>query len=203
MKSETIPSFVSAGMTKNEALFAQFSTAIAAYCRTFVGLFGMQTVKDFIGNDLMVPFTTGRFVYLTAMTILPDLSEQRLGRWARLAKVIAFFWWESPSFTVSLFWNMLEEVAVMVMHMDMDMDMGTIINIMSMDMSMCVFLIWAVTITMSMNFTHITMFIYTSTRRLKTTTVIIMMNEHNGHHSHGHAHEDRDRHHHDDEDDHH
>ncbi len=81
---------VSAGMTKNEAIFAQFSTAIAAYCGTFVGLFGMQTVKDFIGNDLMVPFTAGGFVYLAAVTILPDLLEQRVGRRARLAQVFAF-----------------------------------------------------------------------------------------------------------------
>jgi len=49
-------------MTKNQAILAQFSTAIAAYCGTFVGLFGMQSMKDLIGSDIMVPFTAGEFV---------------------------------------------------------------------------------------------------------------------------------------------
>lgn len=71
---------VSAGMTKHQAILAQFSTAIAAYCGTFVGLFGAQTLKVFINNgddtDLMVPFTAGGFVYLAAVTILPALLDE-------------------------------------------------------------------------------------------------------------------------------
>jgi len=81
---------VSAGMTKNQAILAQFSTAIAAYCGTFVGLFGMQTMKDYIGDDLMVPFTAGGFIYLAAVTILPGLLEERVGKRARAVQVMAF-----------------------------------------------------------------------------------------------------------------
>lgn len=81
---------VSAGMTKNEAILAQFSTAIAAYCGTFVGLFGMQTMKDYIGDDVMVPFTAGGFIYLAAVTILPGLLEERVGKRGRIAQVLAF-----------------------------------------------------------------------------------------------------------------
>lgn len=81
---------VSAGMTKNQAILAQFSTAIAAYCGTFVGLFGMQTMKDYIGDDLMVPFTAGGFIYLAAVTILPGLLEKRVGKRARAVQVMAF-----------------------------------------------------------------------------------------------------------------
>lgn len=81
---------VGAGMTKTQAIMAQFSTAIAAYCGTFVGLYGMQTMKDYLGSDLMVPFTAGGFVYLATVTILPNLLECRVGRRARAAQVIAF-----------------------------------------------------------------------------------------------------------------
>jgi len=81
---------VSAGMTKHQAILAQFSTAIAAYCGTFVGLFGMQTMKDYLGNDLMVPFTAGGFIYLAAVTILPGLLEERVGKRARVVQVMAF-----------------------------------------------------------------------------------------------------------------
>jgi zinc transporter 7 len=81
---------VSAGMTKNQAILAQFSTAIAAYCGTFVGLFGMQTMKDYLGDDLMVPFTAGGFIYLAAVTILPGLLEERVGKRARIVQVMAF-----------------------------------------------------------------------------------------------------------------
>ena len=57
----------------------QFSTAIAAYCGTFIGLFGMDQMKQIIGYDLMVPFTAGGFIYLAAVTILPSLLEEKKG----------------------------------------------------------------------------------------------------------------------------
>jgi len=81
---------VSAGMTKNQAILAQFSTAIAAYCGTFVGLFGMQSMKDLIGSDIMVPFTAGGFVYLSTVTIWSPMLEMRVKKRARLVQVLAF-----------------------------------------------------------------------------------------------------------------
>lgn len=68
---------VSAGMSKKQAIVTQFSTAIAAYCGTFVGLLGMEQMKTALGYDydLMIPFTAGGFIYLAAVTILPSLLE--------------------------------------------------------------------------------------------------------------------------------
>ncbi len=81
---------VSAGMTKNQAILAQFSTAIAAYCGTFVGLFGVQSVTDYVGSDIMTPFVAGGFVYLSTVTILSGLLEQKVHKKARVAQVLAF-----------------------------------------------------------------------------------------------------------------
>ena len=57
----------------------QFSTAIAAYCGTLVGLLGMEQMKYALGYDydLMVPFTAGGFIYLSSVTILPSLLEEK------------------------------------------------------------------------------------------------------------------------------
>ena len=57
---------VSAGMSKRQAIKAQFGTAIAAYCGTFVGLIAMERMRNFVGYDLMVPFTAGGFLYLSS-----------------------------------------------------------------------------------------------------------------------------------------
>lgn len=77
-------------MTKKQAIMTQFSTAIAAYCGTLIGLFGMDQMKQIIGYDLMVPFTAGGFIYLAAVTILPSLLEEKRGLIARILHVMSF-----------------------------------------------------------------------------------------------------------------
>lgn len=64
---------VSAGMSKRQAIMAQFSTAIAAFCGTIVGLLMVQHVQEFIGFDILVPITAGGFLYVAAVGILPSL----------------------------------------------------------------------------------------------------------------------------------
>ncbi len=81
---------VSSGMTKNQAIKTQFSTAIAAYMGTYVGLVGMEHMKLFFGYDLMVPFTAGGFIYLSAVTILPSLLEEKQTLKVRLVQVMSF-----------------------------------------------------------------------------------------------------------------
>jgi hypothetical protein len=81
---------MSAGMTKNQAIKTQFSTAIAAYCGTLIGLLGMEQMKQIIGYDLMVPFTAGGFIYLAAVTILPSLLEEKRGLIVRILHVMSF-----------------------------------------------------------------------------------------------------------------
>jgi len=67
---------VSAGLTKWQAVKAQFITAIAAFFGTGVGLLLMQQ-KTTIGDDILMPLTAGGFVYIAACSILPELLEEK------------------------------------------------------------------------------------------------------------------------------
>ena len=81
---------VSAGMSKRQAITAQFGTAIAAYCGTLFGLLAMERMRDFVGYDLMVPFTAGGFLYLSSVSILPGLLEEKVTKVSdRFALVLA------------------------------------------------------------------------------------------------------------------
>ena len=77
-------------MSKKQAIKTQFSTAIAAYCGTFVGLFGMEYMKNIFEYDLMIPFTAGGFIYLAAVTILPSLLEEKRTLNVRMLQIMAF-----------------------------------------------------------------------------------------------------------------
>lgn len=81
---------VSSGFTKIQAIQTQFITALAAYCGTFVGLYGMVALKDVMGSDLMTPFTAGGFLYLACVTILPELLHENVSPRARMAQILAF-----------------------------------------------------------------------------------------------------------------
>lgn len=63
------------GFSKRQAIAAQFGTAVAAMVGTAVGL-GLQ---DYAGGDRLVLVTAGGFVYLAAVTILPDVLESHGG----------------------------------------------------------------------------------------------------------------------------
>lgn len=81
---------VSAGMSKSQAIKTQFTTAIAAYCGTVVGLIGMEQMKHVFGYDLMIPFTAGGFIYLAAVTILPSLLEEKRSLSMRVVQIMSF-----------------------------------------------------------------------------------------------------------------
>ena len=81
---------VSNGMNKRQAIMAQFSTAIAAFVGTFVGLMA-SAFDDTLGHEVLLPFVSGGFVYLAACSILPELLEERnVGLILRSAQVLAF-----------------------------------------------------------------------------------------------------------------
>ena len=81
---------VSNGMSKRQAIMAQFSTAIAAFVGTIVGLMA-STFDDTLGHEVLLPFVSGGFVYLAACSILPELLEERnVGLMLRSTQVLAF-----------------------------------------------------------------------------------------------------------------
>jgi len=56
-----------------------------------VGLLAMERMKSFVGYDLMVPFTAGGFLYLSCVSILPGLLEEKVRRGSdRCYLVVAF-----------------------------------------------------------------------------------------------------------------
>ena len=81
---------VSNGMSKRQAIAAQFSTAIAAFVGTIVGLLA-SAFDDTLGHEVLLPFVSGGFVYLAACSILPELLEERdVSVVLRSAQVMAF-----------------------------------------------------------------------------------------------------------------
>eukprot|EP00557_Chaetoceros_sp_GSL56_P005375 CAMPEP_0176488756 /NCGR_PEP_ID=MMETSP0200_2-20121128/6893_1 /TAXON_ID=947934 /ORGANISM="Chaetoceros sp., Strain GSL56" /LENGTH=402 /DNA_ID=CAMNT_0017885789 /DNA_START=179 /DNA_END=1385 /DNA_ORIENTATION=- len=180
---------VGAGMTKSQAIMAQFSTAIAAYCGTFVGLYGMQTMKDYLGSDLMVPFTAGGFVYLATVTILPNLLECKVGRRARISQIVAFLVGIGFMYGVAL----LEHAGGSCGHaMDMDMDMiimgmawnsGVILglvtlgemNMQNMFMMKFIIIIMEMTLFMENIFIHMNMIMRNIFMRNMFTMIMVMM----------------------------
>ena len=66
---------VSHGFTKLQAINLQFLTAVAALCGTAVGIASV----NYEGDKWMMPFTAGGFVYVAAVTILPELLQETKG----------------------------------------------------------------------------------------------------------------------------
>jgi zinc transporter 7 len=73
------------GFSKNQAIMAQFGTAIAAMLGTIVGLF----LHDWAGESLLF-ITAGGFVYLACCQILPEILEERTSWRFRVAQVACF-----------------------------------------------------------------------------------------------------------------
>lgn len=80
---------VKQGFSKQQAILAQFGTALAAMVGTGVGL-GLQ---DYAGGDQLILITAGGFVYLAAVTIIPDILDDHGGRRTvqfRLGQLLCF-----------------------------------------------------------------------------------------------------------------
>lgn len=58
---------------KYEAIRAQFLTAIAAVIGTIVGL---QAQRNQIVEDLLLAFTSGGFLFLATVTMLPSIVQK-------------------------------------------------------------------------------------------------------------------------------
>ena len=71
------------------AIGLQFLTAIAALIGTTVGLFASEIIEG-LGHDILLPFCAGGFVYLSCVTILPDVLETDVGLIMRILQVSSF-----------------------------------------------------------------------------------------------------------------
>jgi zinc transporter ZupT len=77
---------VRAGLSKKRAILLQFTTAIAALIGT---VFGVYAVEGFAGERLLY-ITAGGFVYLAAVTILPEVLDDEASMCLRLAQLFSF-----------------------------------------------------------------------------------------------------------------
>mmetsp|Transcript_1643 Transcript_1643/g.3656 ORF Transcript_1643/g.3656 Transcript_1643/m.3656 type:complete len:335 (-) Transcript_1643:67-1071(-) len=74
------------GFSKQQAIYAQFGTAISAMLGCVVGL----VVADVAGDSLIF-VTSGGFVYLATVNILPDILDEKASLRFRLTQLLFFF----------------------------------------------------------------------------------------------------------------
>jgi len=77
---------IRAGYSKNQAIAAQFITAIAA----FLGTIGALSVAEGWAGDALIFVTAGGFVYLAATTILPEVLGEGQSAWFRVSQLLSF-----------------------------------------------------------------------------------------------------------------
>jgi len=77
---------VRGGLGRDAAIRAQFGTALAAFAGTAAGLFADRVVAG-LDHAVLVPVTAGGFLYLGAVTILPDVLATEAGPRLRVAQV--------------------------------------------------------------------------------------------------------------------
>jgi len=80
---------VNAGLSRNQAIMAQFVTALGAFLGTAIGLFADKLIEG-LGHDFLLPFTAGGFVYLACVTILPDVLDTDASISLRLMQIVSF-----------------------------------------------------------------------------------------------------------------
>ena len=73
------------GFSKQDAIMAQFGTAFAAMIGTSVGLLAKE-----MAGDSLVLITSGGFVYLATVNILPDILNEKASLRFRLAQLVFF-----------------------------------------------------------------------------------------------------------------
>lgn len=95
------------GLSKNQAIMAQFGTATAAMLGTIVGLF----LHDWAGESLMF-ITAGGFVYLATVTILPEILQERTSWRFRVAQLACFATGIAFLYAVTILENMSAGVSI-------------------------------------------------------------------------------------------
>jgi zinc transporter 7 len=78
---------VRAGFTRNQAIWLQFVTAMAAMMGSVLGVYSVEVL-----GDALLHVTAGGFVYLSTVTLLPSVLDMPCCsmRW-RVAQLVAFF----------------------------------------------------------------------------------------------------------------
>lgn len=77
---------VRAGCSKKQAILLQFATAVAAMIGTVVGVFAAEGY----GKEQLLYVTAGGFVYLAAVTILPEVLDEHASFRFRLLQLMSF-----------------------------------------------------------------------------------------------------------------
>jgi len=73
------------GFSKQEAIMAQFGTAFAAMIGTSVGL-----LAENMAGDSLVFITSGGFIYIATVNILPDILDEKASLRFRFAQLLFF-----------------------------------------------------------------------------------------------------------------
>jgi len=83
------------GFSKRGAIKAQFVTAIAAFFGTAVGIYASQNNDGAlsvgtVNQSIILPFTAGGFVYVAAVSIIPDMLDMNCSKFVRVLQLVAF-----------------------------------------------------------------------------------------------------------------
>ena len=77
---------VRAGCSKKQAILLQFATAVAAMIGAVVGVFSVEG----FGKEQLIYVTAGGFVYLAAVTILPEVLDEEATLRFRILQLLSF-----------------------------------------------------------------------------------------------------------------
>ncbi|CAK9295336.1 unnamed protein product [Gordionus sp. m RMFG-2023] len=67
---------IQSGCSKKKAILLQFLTAVGALTGTVLGLASKHYFHSFMSTSWILPFTAGGFIYIAAVTILPELLSK-------------------------------------------------------------------------------------------------------------------------------
>ncbi|KJE93565.1 catsup protein [Capsaspora owczarzaki ATCC 30864] len=87
------------GMSKKQAILAQFSTAIGAVCGTFLGLMSEGIAES---SSWIAPFAAGGFIYIALVTVVPELLDDSHVRSRSTTWAILFFLIEALAFVAGV-----------------------------------------------------------------------------------------------------
>ena len=76
------------GVSIKNAVFIQFLTALGCVFGTLIGYWAGN--NQAIGYDWIIPFTSGGFIYISCVQVLPVLNEKKFGNKQSILHVIGF-----------------------------------------------------------------------------------------------------------------
>jgi len=80
---------VQSGMSRPKAIFAQFCTAFGALIGTVIGLKSAENA-DFFGTNALLGFTSGGFIYVSCVSVMPEIINSKSGFLQSLLEIFGF-----------------------------------------------------------------------------------------------------------------